>query len=326
MKITTHIKGFFQKRFSDWLEKRLPVTDRITLNRNRIFIFPSMAGLAFLGVILLVWLVATNYQNNVVFGFAMLLVGMFVVTIFHSYANLAGLTLSVIHTEPAFAGNKAPVTIKVEQHKPHHRDQLVFRFPGSSPVATALLGRETSVTVLVPARHRGWLNTGRLTVESYYPLGLFRVWTHVLLNNHGVIYPKPKAGIPGAVFASGGEDAGKQESLKAGAEDFIGLDKYRAGDPLNHIAWKQLARGGQMLSKRFADTPSSHEWIDWYAFPGLDREARLSRLCHWLVDVSQQNEPFGLRLPGFESGLASGERHRDNLLRELALFEAGEGP
>ncbi|KJS10012.1 MAG: hypothetical protein VR73_00280 [Gammaproteobacteria bacterium BRH_c0] len=47
----------------------------------------------------------------------------------------------------------------------------------------------------------------------------------------------------------------------------------------------------------------------------------MSRLCQWLLEVSAGGDLYGLRLPGSESALDKGPRHRDQLLASLALFE-----
>ncbi len=309
-------------RFRAWLDKRLPRQPEIHLDRHRIFVLPSRAGMAFLVVLSLLWLVSVNYENNLVFAFAALLGAVMVVSIFHSYANLAGLRLRVADTSSAFAGDKARVEVEVRQDSQRHRDDIWLRFPDSLPQRVTLHNGEqsTSTSLYVPARSRGRLRTGRLTVESFYPLGLIRVWTHVLLENGGLVYPAPVAAIAGVV--AGGDEAREGGRDESGTEDFLGLSQYRRGEPLNRIAWKQLARGQGLYTKHFADPVASSEWIEWDAFPGMDREARLSRLCHAVLEAASGDGYYGLKLPGQCSELGRGTAHRDKLLAMLALFES----
>ena len=49
-------------------------------------------------------------------------------------------------------------------------------------------------------------------------------------------------------------------------------------------------------------------------------EERLSRLCYWVLELSQRHQPFALRLPGFLSTVDSGDAHREACLRALALY------
>ena len=310
----------YQRWFHRWLARRIPGEREVVLDRRSIFILPSRAGLAYLGVVLLLWLLATNYQNNLVFAFAALLASMFVVAIFHSYANLSGLRLRIEQVEPTFAGHRARVLVALGQEgRPRLRDELILSFPGASPVAATLAEGAARAELYVPAPRRGWLQPGRLTVESHYPLGLFRVWTHVLPAGRGVVYPRPVKGEPQAL--GDGDGDGEARLVAGGSEDFIGLDKYRPGESLSRVAWKHQAQGRGMLSKHYGEAVSRSLWLDWRAFPGLDREARLSRLCQWLLDVSAGDDAYGLRLPGVETELSRGPAHRDRLLALLALFE-----
>lgn len=310
-----------RRRFTRWLDRRLPEGDSVTLNHRRLFILPSGACVGFVVVIVLLWLVATNYENNLVFAVAMLLAAMLVVAIFHSYANLAGLTLAISHADAAFAGDKARVTVRLSQQGRRFRDGIHLSFAEANPVTVCLDGEEAEAVLHAQARERGWLRPGRLRVETVYPLGLFRVWTSVALRCDGVVYPRP---VPGERTQQGEvpEADGRGPSrASAGSEDYLGLEAYRPGEPLNHVAWKQVARTGQMMSKRYGDPPRQTRWLDWDNFAGLNREARLSRLCHWLLRLSRDRDPYGLRLPGLRSSLGTGGAHRDRLLRALALFE-----
>jgi len=325
--MSAFVKKNWQHFFDFWLARRLPRVAQITLNQRSVFTFPSRAGLGFIVVLLLLWLLATNYENNVVFIFASLLAAVFVVSIFHSYANLSGLTLRIIKIEPGFPGEKVRVDIEVSQHDKRHRDDIWLRFGDSSPRrvllrkegASAASSQRALVSVHITARHRGKLHPGRLTIETVYPLGLRRVWSEVLLSGWGIVYPQP---LPGTKESS---DAGDSTDIAVdevqGSEDFSGLSPYKVGEPYSRIAWKQLARGQGLYSKHYVDPLSDPKWLDWHDYPGMDREARLSRLCYGVLQAALKDKPFGLRLPGEESALGQGEKHKQNLLRSLALFE-----
>ena len=231
----------------------------------------------------------------------------------------AGVTATVARVWPAFAGDKARVDLSLCQAGSRHRDNIVLWFAGGEPVTAALASEEARVSLHVPAPRRGRLVPGRLTIESRYPLGLFRVWTHIRPSCSGLVYPRP---LPGHPIATGvpARDEGPLQA-EEGAEEFRGLARYRLGDSLHRVAWKAYAQGRGMFSKQFSDPAADKLWIDWYAFPGLDREARLSRLCHWVLEAASGHAPYGLRLPGLEWPPDRGDAHRDRLLESLALHE-----
>jgi uncharacterized protein (DUF58 family) len=65
-------------------------------------------------------------------------------------------------------------------------------------------------------------------------------------------------------------------------------------------------------------------WLDWNTLPGAaDVERRLSMLTHQVLAAEEANLAYGLRLPGCELAPGLGERHRDECLKALALFDGG---
>ena len=67
---------------------------------------------------------------------------------------------------------------------------------------------------------------------------------------------------------------------------------------------------------------SSELWLDWDDALAADPEARLSILCHWVLQAERFGQAYGLRLPGRQIAPARGEAHRTSCLEALALFEA----
>jgi len=318
------LRQYFDPFYQQWLVRRLPPGREIHLDRKCVFVFPSAAGAAFALLLTLLWLVATNYENNLVFGFAFLLTALGIVGILHSVANIAGVTVTAVRARPAFAGDFAEFEIALRQSTPRHRDGIRLAFPNGPPMITTF-AQVDAMTLQLSARapRRGWFAPGRLTLESVYPLGLFRVWTHLDLDLHALVYPQPVPTLPVTASSGRGEGAAAADG---GSEDFRGLEKFRVGESLRHVAWKQYAREQGLHTKRYADPLDERLWLDWNTFAGMDREARLSRLCGALLAVSATRHRYGLRLPGVEIAPDRGDAHRDQILRVLALYELPSEP
>jgi uncharacterized protein (DUF58 family) len=52
----------------------------------------------------------------------------------------------------------------------------------------------------------------------------------------------------------------------------------------------------------------------------LDAEARLSRLCAWILAAERTTRPFALTIPGTRLPTGSGREHRRTALTALALM------
>src|SRR5919112_5901287 len=103
--------GFARRRFRQWWQSRLPLSDTLTLSQRNVYILPTRPGFM-LGATLLVLLVASiNYQLNLGYLLTFLLAGSAVVGMHVCHATLRGLTLHVMPPDPQFAGSAATLRI-----------------------------------------------------------------------------------------------------------------------------------------------------------------------------------------------------------------------
>ena len=249
-----------------------------------------------------------------------LLASMFMVSILHTYRNLSGLTILAGGTLPAFAGEDAEFTVVLNRFGNRTYEALLLGWnPDLLQGADLITDDELTLKLFVETRSRGRLNPGRLLIQTYYPVGLFRSWSWVDLDMSSIVYPRPvPAGVIPAAIATSNEG---ELIRKEGVDDFYGLREYQQGDQLKHVAWKSYARTGELLTKQFAAFADSRVWLEWEFFAGMDREARLSRLCYWALQLDKGNHEYGLRIPGEEIEPGRGAEHLQEVLKVLALFE-----
>ena len=53
---------------TQWLSRRVPPARSIALTQRRLFIFPTRSGFLFLLSLMLMLLMAINYQSNLIYG------------------------------------------------------------------------------------------------------------------------------------------------------------------------------------------------------------------------------------------------------------------
>ncbi len=228
------MRQYIQQQIKLWLGKRIPPATSVTLDQWRIFIFPSRYGYLYLILSMSILVGATNYEKNMLYALAFWLLGLFLVAILHSFANLSGLTITAIKAHPDFAGAHAEFELELFTTKGRGHDDIHLRWPNQESVLTRVCDkRPTRLIVTHLSERRGWLRPGRLLVESTYPLGLLRVWTWVDLDMQALIYPHP---IPTRVqpLAMQLNDQGHERAL-GHHEEFYGFRTYQTGDPLRHV-------------------------------------------------------------------------------------------
>ncbi len=309
-----------RQRWRRWQDQRLPSAARIALDGKRIFILPSRSGVGFGLVLLLILLAAINYQNSMAYGLVFLLGSVFVVAILHTYRNLAGLVLSGGAAPAVFAGEHARFVLRLESQGPEH--QAIAAGWSAADLQRIDIDRQhvQQLELHLPAERRGWLRAPRMRVESTFPMGILVAWSWVDPGQRALVYPRPLQGeIPAVPSRAAPQEAHTVIMHGQGVDDFQGLKEYQPGDSWRRMHWKAWSRGGPLLLKDFADLRGEQLCLDFLALGG-DTEQRLSRLCYWVLELSRQNAPFALHLPGQVLPLASGDEHRLACLQALALF------
>lgn len=302
-----------------WLARRIPAAASVRLDQRRIFILPTRVGAVFAGVLLLMLLVAINYQNSLAYGLTFLLAAIFVVAILHTYRNLAGLVLKAGGGTAVFSGEQAIFRVRLESQGREHQAVALGWPPSALRQVNVAAKGLTEVELTQASERRGWLRPSRLRVESRFPLGLLVAWSWVDLDQAVLIYPQPLTGeLPLATGSAEDKEEGTQ-ARGQGADDFQGLRGYQPGDSKRRLAWKAYSRGHGLQVKDFATLAGRDLWLDFDSLAG-DVEMRLSLLCHWVLQLAERQQPFGLRLPGVTLEPDQGDGHREACLRALALF------
>src|SRR5699024_7960252 len=98
--------------------------------------------------LLLMFLVAVNYQNSMAFALVFLLFGVLVVSILHTYGNLAGLTLEGLHGHPTFAGEQAEFELRLSHTGRRDRHQVMLGWPQQPRTTLSLVGSRVAVARL----------------------------------------------------------------------------------------------------------------------------------------------------------------------------------
>ncbi len=312
----------FRQLFRNWAFRRSVESGTLILNQRRIYVIPSRQGLGFAFVLVLMLLGDINYTLSLGYVLTFLLATTGGMTMLHAFRNMAQLEIHAGHVEPVFAGEQARFVFhfnnpgNLERYQLHLHDDDGHHTTFDLPAQCS-----TPVEISLPALQRGWMDSGRLTLYTTFPLGLFYAWTYLHFDVRCLVYPKPAAPQP-LPLASAQNGTGKL--ISAGDEDFSGLRNYVAGDAMPRIAWKALAREQGLQVKQFSAWQGQELWLEWRQLPDIAQERKLELLTCWVLDAEAQGLHYGLRLPGVELPPGQGQSHRTDCLRSLALFGTGE--
>lgn len=287
---------------------------------SRHYIFPTRYGWIFFLVLLGMLIGAINHNNNLAFIFTFLLSGMALISLFYTHRNLAGIRIGPVRCDPVFAGDPAHLHMTI--HGPRFlRNAIDLSFPKDTVVQTDMApDHELQIQIPLSLTKRGKHKPPPLSIETRFPVGLFRSWLSVRLAAEIIVYPRPIfSEFPSMNGSASGE--GDTEGKIRGVDDFQGLQPYAPGDSPGRISWKAFSRGRGLFTKLFSAGGGYEEIIlDWNAFPDPDPEKRLSNLCYCIIAAHDSGLSYGLTIPGLVIEPARSNRHRLSCLKALALY------
>ena len=304
-----------------------PESGEVFLKQRRVFTLPSKPGWMFILLLLLMFVTSTNYNLSLGFALTFVLTSIALVNTFFGFRNLAYLHLNAGPTQAVFAGEETQYTIFIINRRTHQRYAIWVGIAEAGHPETAVdIGGQSQVTLQLsyPTKQRGWQAIPRIRLQTWFPLGMLRVWSTWLPDSQALVYPQPELNAPPLPVTGISKDT---EHGHSGHEDFAGVRAYQSGDPLKLLAWKQIARvdtalGGQLVTKQFAGGAGSDVVIDFAALPRvMDTELKLSRMTSWVLEADRNGLLYAFKLGSSEFTAAQGPTHRDACLRALALYE-----
>ncbi|MGH1462165.1 MAG: DUF58 domain-containing protein [Neptuniibacter sp.] len=310
-------------QFQKWASNRRPRGKQIELNQKRIFIFPTAAGWAYLMLCIIIFLVGTNYQNNLIHAVAFLLISLGILSIHYTFLNLSGLRITVLKGYNCYEEDLAEFSLQLNSGTPRDYHGLQLSWQGEVAQSSELeKGTSAQVQLYAKSKKRGVFTPEALLIETRYPFGLLRAWSWMEPGVSVYVYPKPLKGKQPVFEGQSGD--GRQPGQVDNGDDFGGLNEYQPGDSSRRIAWKQFAQGRGLLTKQYIGNKDRRLWLNWDSWPELGTETRLSVICYWAQQLEYQGIEYGLLLPGVSIPPGSGPSHLEQILISLARYSGNK--
>jgi len=325
---TKNFFGFkvkFTALFNQWLSKRIPPSTKQQLSNRNVFIFPSQFGFVYLLFVLVLFLLATNYQNNLIMLLSYLLASLFISSMLHSFFNLSGITLETPNEVKGFAGGVIYLPIKLSSNKA--RFSLNFNLENQKSTSLDVINKNNLVNentkVLVPffANQRGIFKVKRVKVASEFALGLFTCWTRLDFACQFIVYPQPLSLKLPINYLHHDDNSPQGALINNHGDDFYQLKNYQQGEPLTQVAWKHLAKGQGWLSKSYQQNQAKQLSLNIAEMPASDLEKKLSYLCYLVQEFYQTGLFFSLELKKGDILSGEGKLHLQQCLLALAEFK-----
>ncbi|GAC1454969.1 MAG: DUF58 domain-containing protein [Steroidobacteraceae bacterium] len=315
----------FQARVRAWMLRRqgadaLPVT----LERRRLYILPTRAGLVFAALLFLMLLAGLNYGNSLALFLTFLLTGFALVSMQQCHRNLLGTTLVAAHAPPVFAGSTASLRLTLGNTAAQPRLQLEAAVAGQPPVLADLAASgEQELTLPLPAGTRGLgpLERGRRATAQ--PFGLVRSWSWVHAPLQLLVYPRPHGSLPMPLAPQ--DRPGTRPRDGSGADEWLTLRPFREGDSPRQVDWKAYAREAPLLVNEYSPPGADTRLFEFARLSTPDIEVRISQLARWVVDAEARGDRYALVLPQLRIAADRGPLQRHRCLAALAVLGQDHG-
>lgn len=321
------LKTWFDERFKQWLDNHLPVSDEQILTRGVIFILPSRFGCYFMLCGILLFLLGTNYQNNLILLFSFLMAAIMFVTMFHTFFALYRLKLKLVSLPPMERDSVSDLTLSIHTSRPRH--QLKLYIDNYLPIKLAVKGAKKVIKLPHHPKIRGKQRLPRLTIETNYPLGLFRCWSHVGFEQDIFVYPKPKRmdrkqlhALLEACSRGAGDKNEKQKNQrpKVDSEDVEQLDHYQKGQSLSRVSWKHVASGQGWYTKSFTGEDNFSLSVEEQCFAISDLEERLCAISAVVRHCQEKSIAFSFKLGNERIEQVSSNQDIEQCYKMLAVY------
>ena len=277
--------------------------------RRRIRPTRALAGLSL--ILIAMALAASNYQSNGAWLILFLTTSLVGVSALATWRNLDGVSLNIDTPPMLAAGSPGTLTVHVHCAQPRWGLRVSVVEPGEVPAKAFAAASDSPDVVILASRARGLHRISDLRLRTTWPFGLFLAEQLVPVDLTLIVHPIPQ----GLSWDKSHGHGNATEPI-----DFAGVRPWQTGDHPRHIDWRAAARREDQAPpvKMFTGGGSKALWLDWTATDDAHGELRLGQLTRWVLELHQQGQIYGMRLPGHELQPATGPVHLRACLMALA--------
>ena len=167
--------------------------DPLRLGLRNLYILPSRFGWLWLAGTALLQLVAIQLRANGPLLLSFLILGLFLLSLHLTHANLQGLELAGVDPPAAFADGPVAYPLLLRCRGRCEGLRLVLRGEPPGPILNLAAGRHRVALPWRPAR-RGVATPGVVRLQTTAPLGLWLCWSRWQLPRAHLIYPARRGG------------------------------------------------------------------------------------------------------------------------------------
>lgn len=304
-----------------WLLNRIPSENVIQLNINNTFILPSSFGWSCIGIVVCLFVLGTNFQNNIILLLCYFLLAMMLIGVFHSYFFFIQHQISFLPISPDFENRQLYLPIQIDSKQNYLGGSLKFAVNKDLTLLNHLTEHASILKMPLPKYKRGFYRCPKISITATYGFGLFKCWTYLTPKINFYVYPAMRKSSINLYKANvDAQLAHSSDSQYLISDDLQGIREHQITDPIHHISWKHVAKGQGMLTKDFSESKGVSGWLRLEDVAYASTEDALQCLCYQVQQLDKDQVQYGLDLGATKILPQEGQAHLHECLVQLALF------
>lgn len=315
------LKNWATSKRERWLLNRIPSENIIQLNINNTFILPSSFGWSCIGIIVCLFVLGTNFQNNIILLLCYFLLAMMLIAVFHSFFYFIQHKITFLAISPDFENRQLYLPVQIDSQQNYEGGSLKFAVNKDLTLLSHLAKNTQIIKMPLPKYKRGFYRSPKISITATYGFGLFKCWTYLTPKIDFYVYPAMrKSSIKLHRANADAQLAHSSDSQYVISDDLQGIREYQITDPMHHISWKHVAKGQGMLTKDFSESKGVSGWLRLADVPHANTEHALQCLCFQVQQLDKDQVQYGLDLGATKILPQEGQAHLHECLVQLALF------
>ena len=304
-----------------YLKKRIPNKNTVKLTINNTFILPSSFGWSCMGIIVCLFILGTNFQNNIILLLCYFLLAMVLLAIFHSYFFFVQHEIRFSEIAADFENRQPYLPIQIQSTLDYKGSSLLFVIDNKITLRNLQNSHSHSIKMPLGNYQRGYYKCPKIKLTATYGFGLFTCWTQLSPNINFFVYPAMQKSVM-TLFRTNSDAqlAHASDSQYVISDDLQGIREHQLTDPIHHVSWKHVAKGQGMLTKDFSENRGVSGWLRLKDLAHLDTEEALKCLCYQIQQLDKDQVQFGLDLGDTKILPHEGQTHLHACLVQLALY------
>lgn len=287
---------------------------RFREKNEKTYIMPTVYGVAFGAVCLLLFGIGFASTNNAVYFLCFLMVALGSQSLILTNRMTEKIKITQVTTEDFFADEVGRVRFGLHNPTPEDLQNMQLSFAKDSVVEVERLrgGDRRDIGIPYSVKEPGVYKIPALRISSDYPYHFSRSWKKYFVDASVWVYPARRGSSQFAIAAYSSRNNESQN-----LDEFKGHREYQTSDSPRSIDWKVTARVQQVMVKEYDPQTSRKLTLRWEDCAQTSEADKKSQLSLW-IDLAEKNGfEYALELPSRQLTYGHGPQHRTECLRSL---------